>query len=62
VAQNDGRNLDYSSLTYLLYSIANRLDATTIARIEDALPDPAAVLDAQYISQLAIDFLLSLLA
>jgi transposase len=56
VAQIEGRHLDYSSLTCLLCSMANRLDSTTIARIEDALRDPTAVLSGQYIAQLAIDF------
>jgi hypothetical protein len=34
----------------------DRLDITTIARIEDALRDPDAMLDSQYVAQLAHDY------
>ena len=34
----------------------DRLEVATIARIEDALRDPSAVLDARYLRQLASDY------
>ncbi len=45
MAQNDRDHHFYSSLTRLGRAMPDRLDITIIARIEDALRDPAAWLD-----------------
>ena len=44
---------NYKSLTALVAQMPYRLSTKTIAQIEDALTDPAAVVDSIYIQQLA---------